>query len=772
MGFPFIAPLKPKLKQKFEKREKDKNTIQKCMPFAFLTSAAVVVNGLKTKDDIISALKSGAGGKYNGCIIGNTTDISNLYQSAETIVGYELGGNSPIKVDGETGRKISVPIIESIEIDTDGGNNTLKTARVNVKVFSLKQLEMFELFFLRPSMRVVLEYGWNTDLVSQNKIGSYLWAKKGWSKWKDDYVALFSPKSDVAKEKSKYIQTIEDTDFDYDYMAGIVTNFTMSPSENGTYEVMIEVSSGNELQLWTTKKENKSSTTPTQPKNKLADYDSFLNKLRDECSIDAKVIDTFRDKPGAKPTAKKGKSVSTSTPPVDNTYKKEFFNFGAYNLTQKDITTSKTPYLSFRFIIDLFNKTKGQTIAYTFWEDAEKTKPVIPVQSRELIISTSEDLILPGLLPKVVASTNSKKQDFIKIDITNNAANKEKCYINGKSFNFEKSMKLFDWNSKKPLEKPNAITLYSDVAKEGKNSVELTSIGNLLNVFINYETFKSIWKNANINADIINGLLDTVNNNMFGLCSLELQTPAEGTSNFLEIIDIKLPIPNKEIENTESYRFKVGSIDSIVKDFKFNMELSTLAQAQALYATQLALSAKEKNFDEPFLETPNDAYSNANLAYATNADGYYSLNLVDAQIFKEADEVAVVKDDSKDDKEKNNEEEKKLTEVIAEKYVKFKIDPLNKKETSKNFIYRDSELVKRYLVPNSPAGTNALTYLDISLIIDGVSGLSCGEYFNISGVPETYNKNGFFQITNVKQSIGSGGWFTEIEAGYRIKDIA
>jgi hypothetical protein len=63
----------------------------------------------------------------------------------------------------------------------------------------------------------------------------------------------------------------------------------------------------------------------------------------------------------------------------------------------------------------------------------------------------------------------------------------------------------------------------------------------------------------------------------------------------------------------------------------------------------------------------------------------------------------------------------------------------------------------------------ALTYLDISIEIDGMAGFSCGEYFQIEGIPEVYNKNGYFQITNVKQGIDTNGWKTTIEAGYLLK---
>ena len=49
-----------------------------------------------------------------------------------------------------------------------------------------------------------------------------------------------------------------------------------------------------------------------------------------------------------------------------------------------------------------------------------------------------------------------------------------------------------------------------------------------------------------------------------------------------------------------------------------------------------------------------------------------------------------------------------------------------------------------------------------------MAGLSCGEYFQIDGIPEIYNQNGIFQTTNVKQGIDDSGWKTTIEAGYRV----
>jgi hypothetical protein len=229
-----------------------------------------------------------------------------------------------------------------------------------------------------------------------------------------------------------------------------------------------------------------------------------------------------------------------------------------------------------------------------------------------------------------------------------------------------------------------------------------------------------------------------------------------------------LDIYSKEVENSTPYRFKINDIRSIVKTFEFNMELSTLMQAQALYATQLAVNEATKKGQDDF-EDPNinsrDEFKSADLSYAKNQDGYFSINAIEYRLVKEAINAGLTEEEKKPD----DVEDKKLSEKIQSNYIKFKKNPIDKKETPKNYIYQDPGLIQRYLRPVTAKESTALTYLDISFVIDGISGLSCGEYFQISGIPEVYNTNGFFQITNVKQNIDETDWLTEIDAGYRLK---
>lgn len=749
MGFPFIAPLKKRLTEKFEEREKHSHDMGYYKPFVLLSSAAVVVRG-KTSEEVRNFLQKEdyPSDSYFGCVVANTTDITRLYQTGDTIVGNDLNGKV-IKVEGESNRRVSVPIISKVNIDTDGGNNTLKTAQVEIKIFTLKQLEMFELFFLRPSMNIVLEYGWSSDIRKKTStIDSKLFAKKKWEKWKNDYVDLFSVKQDnnpSFSKKEEYLKILKETDYEYDYMAGKVTNFTISPAEDGTYDVMLEVSSGNELQLWVPVKKSKDEAkTKTGSKQSLPTYQQFIEKIAGDLQLKPENL----------------KTIFSS----EDVWKNELFNFGAYNLTQKDITASKTPYISIKFIIKLLNSIRetGSVIDYT-WKDSAGND-VIPVTSREYIISTTEEFIIPGDLPKIIAGKNSKNEDTIVIDVK--SGKKDNLYINGKSFNFTDGIAIYDYKNGKPIQNPNRTTL---INKKTGETVQLSSIGNLCNIFFSYDRFLQIWRSSYVAADIINGVLDSINSNMFGLCKLELQIPEDiSASQPLEVVDRKLDIYSKIVENDTPYRFKVNDVRSIVKTFEFNMELSTLMQAQALYATQLAVNEATKkgqdNFEDPNINSA-DQFKAADLSYAKNQDGFFSINAIEYKLVKEAVDRGLTTEDKKPE----DVEEKKLTEKIQSNYIKFKKNPIDKKEVPKNYIYQDPGLVQRYLRPVTAKESTALTYLDISFVIDGISGLSCGEYFQISGIPEVYNTNGFFQITNVKQNIDEVDWLTEIEAGYRLK---
>ena len=750
MAFPFLSPLKTWIVDVLKDRETKSPNIHTLKPFVILSSAAVVSKG-GTPESIKSMIGSGAiTGTYKGCVIANTLDTSKLYQTGNTIVGYDLDGKE-IVVEGETNRRVSVPIITKVDIDTDGGNNTLKTAKIDIKVFTLKQLEMFELFFLRPAMNVVLEYGLNTDIRSDKYlIDSYLFAQKNHTDYVKKYLEIYSRKEDAYREaKVKYLETLEKTKGAYDFMAGKVSNFTYSPDVDGTYNINLEISAGNELQLWMPIKQatEKNSNKGQSSDAKIAEYVTFLNKLSADLNH-PELKDTFK---------------------VQSEWKAEFFNWGISNEKQKDTKYSKEAYISFKLILAILNnailfKANKNQIGYAFYEDKARTLPIIPVHSDANIISTTDLFILPGDLPKIDVSSVGK-QNIIKL--IGKFDDKTKKFIattfdgkiNDKSFNL------------------NVLEIYDSSGIPQK--IVNGKVGNLLNVFFRYDSFVQAYNQSYTQADILNNLLQSMNDNMFGLCSLQFQKESDVQNGSpLTIIDKKLPIGKPSSTELKTiHRFKIGAEASIVKAFEFNMELSTLMQAQALYSTQLALNKAINNGSGPDVEplAEKDDFASADLSYAPNADGYYSINSIEVKLVKEANAWNTfittqtnTTGSTVEEKQKTAAEQiKELKEVLESKCVKFKKTTSSKTPAPDTYIYLDTSLILKYVKTKTDNST-ALTYLDISLQIDGIAGISCGEYFHIDGVPEIYNRNGYFQVTNVKHSIDDKDWTTTIEAGYRI----
>ena len=740
MGFPFLAPLKPGIVKKLKERENDISYVNSLSPFIILSSGNVVTKKSIPYEEIVK--NQDYQNAFQGCVVANTTDIKNLYQTGKTIVGYDLNGK-PIEVEGETNRRISTPIITSMELDTDGNNNTLKDAQLQIKVFSLKQLEMFELFFLRPATKVVLEWGWNTDIKNKSNkyiIDSKLFAKKKFTDYVDAYMKIFSSTNNAYREaRLAYLKTIEETNYEYDYMAGNVNNYSFSPQEDGTYDVMLKVSAGNELQLWTPVRQANTSGkgSKTSDDKQVTGFQSWVNKIAADMN-EPRLANIINEKDD----------------------KNEFFNWGIINEKQEDSKFSKDEYVSFRLLLKILSEIavykeseNGLSAAYTL-----DGKDIIPVTSAPFIISTTKDFILPGQVPSIKVGTGDKEKN--KIIIVDNEF--VDAPINGYSFNIS--------NAKKTTN----ITLNSKYVTTETVSVS-SNIGNLLNVFFKWNTFVEFYSQSYAKIEIINKLLTLFTNNMFALCELEIGKPNDIPSNAstLTIIDKKLPTPLvTPLPPNERYRFKIGAVGSIVKEFSFDMELDVLEQSQALYSTKLAIDAIQNDKTENTETNASRTYKSAINYRKENADGYYSINALEIKLVKESDEWnpkltqsgSVTNIVEKGDGEN---EIKNINEVLSQNFVKFKSSKDNK-TSANNLIYTDASLIQSK-IPKQPEGTTALSFLEITLAIDGIAGLSSGEYFLIDGVPEMYNRNGYFQITNVKHGLDENGWKTTIVAGYRIE---
>lgn len=810
MAFPFVAPFDEWVQEVLKQREDDKLIGVYKNPYAVLTSAAKVIKSTpkQNKDERIEQVKKILKGEladgekqYRGCIIANNVSNTELsYRTGNTAIGIDFDGKI-IEVEGESDRRVSTPIIESIDIDTDGANNTLKTAKVKVKCFTLKQLEMFEMFFMKPGMNVLLEFGDSSILAglvksienqeikkqqlkvfrngaSQNispisRVEQSLLPKQNFDEFVNEFTKYFKSSIDGTIE---YFGKIENTLGTYDLIAGKVSDFSFSIEGDLTYSVDLEITQANQISLALPNNPKKSnSTANTTAKDKSQNYSE-----RDQI-IDSIILNFDLEKD------KLNSLLGRKHPEGKDWINDEFFNYNKVDTSQKDQIANPNPYVSLRFVLNILmnyvlttdggqgiNEKVFEFLVPTWYRKKvgtgltakyEDEVQFIPVSSRKNIISTSNSIIFPTKeLPIMV---DSGKNNEIGIDSKNRLDGR----INGYDFHY--SGDLFEYETKSNIGNP-----VGDVR-----------LGNALNIFIKYEDVVRIWKQELYRIDFLEKILDLINKNSLGLFQL-VYGNANDSGN-ASVIDYKLCTYEKAnivpIKKGQSYRFKIGPDKSIVKNFSFNFELSNLVAGQTVFnANKLVYEALQEKNKKPNdtsktnveeISLPPNVYKTIDMSSMANADGWYAINYIEyktvqARLEKQLKQLNTLSATTQQQvasgtvsttNPEATTEATNLTEIIQQKSVKFKFS-----DGDKALIYNDESFILEKIQQSKEEKIKkpTLSPIEISLTVDGFSGFRCGYCFNIDGIPEIYNQNGVFQITNVKHSISNEGWTTTIEAGY------
>jgi hypothetical protein len=161
---------------------------------------------------------------------------------------------------------------------------------------------------------------------------------------------------------------------------------------------------------------------------------------------------------------------------------------------------------------------------------------------------------------------------------------------------------------------------------------------------------------------------------------------------------------------------------------------------------------------------PDSVFQSFDNSMMSNADGFFSLNMIDLKAL-EANFTESAKKESvpADEEEPKPNEAPNYTDIIDSKSIKFKF-----KDGIKVLIFTDADIIKKKVSAPKSDIKSTLSPIEITLTLDGINGFNCGEYFRINGVPEIYNQIGVFQITNTKHSIAPEGWKTTLEAQHRI----
>ena len=789
----FISDLKPWVKEIFRNRERVTESSMFKVPFVILTSPALVTKqssdtkltlkerAEKFQDIINNTFQASYADSYKGCIITNKIqNKDNSYQLGPSHIGVDFRGNR-VNVDGETNRAIPNPIIESLQIDTDGTGNTLKVATVGVRLFSLKQLEMFELFYLKPGMNLLLEFGNNQSIFAdirrdyiKNRYGedSQKTQTEGAQSVislqkvlvdKSNYDTFCSNFSELSigdmKALQKYYKRVEDSRGTYEQVAGKVLDYTYSIEENGTYVVVLKITAGNEVSRAipkaTTTASGKTKGTTVKPD----DFNTWINQIEVDFGLP---------------------QLSEVVAKSDDS--KYFFNWGVANADKGYESLSKKPYITLGFVIDkILNHNVLVNAGFIddalvgigkqkFYTDANGggEMEMILANSAEALISSNENVIFPGQLPSFIKD-KTENTIVLKTDKNGNIETTD-CNINDLEYTIKNST-LFVENEKKHDTSPDDIKGYIQVYSKDGDDIKL---GNALNIFINYEAVLSLWRKAYTMLDFLEGILDMVNDNSYGLIKLILGT-IEGGKFPAFIVDGKLRQDKKTLQGImtsvdPAYRFRPTTISSIVKEFTYDFNMSENVAGRTLFNSYayIAQTKAGKNPDnEQLLGIQKDAYESIDFYRTQNADGWYSLNYVDIKSVEKQQAKAQNNNGLEQSTGTKSKTQEDVSKVIDASSKKFKTN-----NGTKILIFQNEKVVSKYVAKSFyEKNKSLLTPIEISITIDGISGISCGEYFKCDGVPEIHNVIGAFQIENVKHSVTPDGWYTTLDARWRVLDI-
>jgi hypothetical protein len=223
-----------------------------------------------------------------------------------------------------------------------------------------------------------------------------------------------------------------------------------------------------------------------------------------------------------------------------------------------------------------------------------------------------------------------------------------------------------------------------------------------------------------------------------------------------------------KINETEIYRFNTNTVKSNVIDFSFNFEMSNLVAGRTVFNAQSFLTNALKKLtatdkEKPYIPLPPSAFEQFDMSMMSNADGFFSLNMIDLKALEANYNESKSKTTIPATEEKKDNTPPDYTNIIDSKSIRFKF-----KDGIKVMVFTDGELIKKKIAAPEQDAKSTLSPIEVTLTIDGMNGFNCGEYFRINGVPEIYNQIGVFQITNTKHSVQPDGWKTTLEAQFRI----
>ena len=291
---------------------------------------------------------------------------------------------------------------------------------------------------------------------------------------------------------------------------------------------------------------------------------------------------------------------------------------------------------------------------------------------------------------------------------------------------------------------------------KGKDQEE----GYLRNVMINVEAIKASFINANTIEDGLSTLLGKMNSAACDYWNLTVQCDENEGGTKLKVIDSNWveksvsDIKSKEGSSSEpliedtTFRFPIYSNNSISSGVNMSSQLPDSLKAAVFVGGNKYRKDRWKSTEEQlpvFTEDVIDRYHHF---------GPYTKEGQDEDAKKEAaaqKELAAKKEKEAIDDAKEDLGDQKMSEKVQGETTAY----------VKSLLYTNND-------PHNQYRNNRMLPINLSLDIDGISGIYFGNAFTISKLPTSLDNRLLFQVKNVTHTVNNDMWATAIESICRI----
>ena len=301
----------------------------------------------------------------------------------------------------------------------------------------------------------------------------------------------------------------------------------------------------------------------------------------------------------------------------------------------------------------------------------------------------------------------------------------------------------------------------------GKVDEKSTTVGFLNNVYVRRSVLVDAFKNSETLEEAVKKLINKIRYAAFDLWDLKLHTDPTKEQK-AEVIDQKF-VSKKSLDdvkqlliaekNTEGALFNFGGYSgtSILRSVSFTSKLTD----------QVALTH--------FFGRNKDTITSNNVVYSADSDT--GIKAIYGAAVDRVLRKLQFKEDTIQLKEAppiEEEDKKRLITILSDEKIAW----TKSAPTSDLFFYykneNDRKSVGQYLrrvTDDNKLKNVPIYFLEISVVIDGISGILPGHVFTMDNLPRVYRENGVFQILEISHEISSDDWETTLRAYFRPVNI-